>query len=78
MILTKKKFVTSLSQQDLRSKAFSYNAEANSAKNYYVWEDANAAKNFFTEENISNIGNIYGVRPSVEFLEVATLVDNHS
>jgi heme-degrading monooxygenase HmoA len=62
----------------LRSKAFSYNAEANSAKNYYVWEDANAAKNFFTEENISNIGNIYGIRPSVEFLEVATLVDNHS
>lgn len=62
----------------LRSKAFSFNAEANSAKNYYVWDDEEAAKSFFTEDNIDFIGNIYGVRPSVEFLEVATLVDNHS
>jgi heme-degrading monooxygenase HmoA len=62
----------------LRSKAFSFNEENNCAKNYYVWEDENAARNFFTETNIDNIGEIYGVRPSVEFLEVATLVDNHS
>ncbi|PCJ40156.1 MAG: hypothetical protein COA71_11650 [SAR86 cluster bacterium] len=61
----------------LRSKAFSLNAETKTAKNYYVWEEESAARNFFTEANIDNIGSIYGVRPSVEFLQVATLVDNH-
>lgn len=62
----------------LRSKAFTVDAEKKQARNFYIWEEEAAARNFFTEENIEAVGKFYGVRPSIEYVDVATLVDNYS
>lgn len=61
----------------LRSKAFAIDAEKKQAKNFYIWEEEAAARNFFSEEILEGVTRFYGVRPSIEYLEVATLVDNH-
>ncbi len=61
----------------LRSKAFSIDAEKKQARNFYIWEEEAAARNFFSEEILEGVTKFYGVRPSIEYLEVATLVDNH-
>jgi hypothetical protein len=34
-----------------------------------------AAKEFFTDELLERIAGLYGVRPSIEFAEVVTLVE---
>jgi hypothetical protein len=60
----------------LRSKAFTINAGKREATNFYVWDSANAAKGFFTDEFAKRITDLYGVRPSVEFVQIATLVEN--
>lgn len=35
-----------------------------------------AAKAFFNEELVQRVTGLYGVRPSIAFVEIATLVDN--
>jgi heme-degrading monooxygenase HmoA len=60
----------------LRSKAFTLNCGKREATNFYVWESEDAAKAFFTDELLERVTGLYGVRPSVEFVQVATLVDN--
>ena len=60
----------------LRSKAFTLNAATCEATNFYVWDSADAAKAFFTEELLERLTGLYGVRPSVEFVQIATLVEN--
>ena len=60
----------------LRSKAFTVNPEKREAKNFYVWDSEDAAKAFFTDEVLERITDLYGVRPSVEFVQIATLVEN--
>jgi heme-degrading monooxygenase HmoA len=62
----------------LRSKAFTLRPEKKEAVNVYVWESEAAAKAFFTEQLLEGVTALYGVRPSVEFAEIAALVDNHS
>lgn len=62
--------------QGLRSKAFTLNSGKREAINFYVWESAGAAKAFFTEELLERVSGLYGVRPTVEFVEIVTLVDN--
>jgi hypothetical protein len=61
----------------LRSKAFTIHADKKQAINFYIWHEEIAARNFFSEETLELVTKGYGVRPSVEYLEVATLVDNH-
>lgn len=61
----------------LRSKAFTIDAARKQARNFYIWEEETAARNFFSEEILEGVTKFYGVRPSIEYLEVATLVDNH-
>lgn len=61
----------------LRSKAFTFNPNAHEATNFYVWESEEAAKAFFTDELIEKVTGLYGVRPSVTFVQIATLVDNY-
>jgi hypothetical protein len=34
------------------------------------------AKAFFTEELLDQVTGIYGVRPSVQYVQIATLVEN--
>jgi heme-degrading monooxygenase HmoA len=60
----------------LRSKAFTVSSEKRQATNFYVWDSEDAAKAFFTEELRRRLTGLYGVRPDVEFVQVATLVEN--
>ena len=60
----------------LRSKAFTLNPAKCEAANFYVWDSEEAAKAFFTDELLGRVANLYGVRPSVEFVQIAALVEN--
>jgi len=60
----------------LRSKAFTVNSEKREARNFYVWDSEDAAKAFFTDALLDRVAGLYGVRPSVEFVQIAELVDN--
>ena len=60
----------------LRSKAFTLNSGKREASNFYVWESEDAAKAFFTDELLDRVTGLYGVRPTVEFVQIATLVEN--
>ena len=62
----------------LRSKAFTIDAEKREAVNFYIWHSRAAAEKFYSDEAIERITSIYGVRPRVEFVEIAELVDNGS
>jgi len=43
---------------------------------FYLWDSKDAAKDFFTDKLVELVAGLYGVRPSVEFVQVATLVEN--
>jgi heme-degrading monooxygenase HmoA len=60
----------------LRSKAFTLNAGKREAANFYVWDSEDAAKAFFTDQLLERVAGLYGARPSVEFVQIATLVEN--
>jgi hypothetical protein len=60
----------------LRSKAFTLNSGKREATNFYVWESEDAAKAFFTDELLDRVTGLYGVRPSVEFVQIAALVES--
>ena len=60
----------------LHSKAFTLNPSKREAANFYVWESEAAARAFFTEARLVRVTGLYGVRPTVEFVEIATLVEN--
>ena len=60
----------------LRSKAFTLNSAKREAANFYVWDSEDAAKAFFSEKLLEQVTGLYGVRPSVEFVQIATLVEN--
>lgn len=60
----------------LRSKAFTVNSEKREATNFYVWDSEDAARAFFTDTLLDRVTGLYGVRPSVEFVQIATLVEN--
>ena len=61
---------------ELRLKAFTLNSGKREATNFYVWESEDAAKAFFTDELLERVTGLYGVCPSVEFVQIATLVEN--
>ena len=60
----------------LRSKAFTVNSAKREAVNFYVWDSEDAAKAFFSDELLERVTGLYGVRPSVEFVQIAALVEN--
>lgn len=60
----------------LRSKAFTVNSGKREATNFYVWESEDAAKAFFNDALLERVTGLYGVCPSVEFVQIATLVEN--
>jgi heme-degrading monooxygenase HmoA len=60
----------------LRSKAFTVDDVRQRAMNFYVWESAEAAKTFFSDEMRERVTGLYGVEPTIEFVEIAELVDN--
>jgi heme-degrading monooxygenase HmoA len=60
----------------LRSKAFTVDPEDGSATNFYVWESEDAARAFFTPELRERVTGLYGVAPSIRYVQIAELVDN--
>jgi heme-degrading monooxygenase HmoA len=60
----------------LRSKAFTVDDARRRAINFYVWDSADAAKSFFSEELRERVTGLYGVEPTIDFVEIAQLVDN--
>ena len=60
----------------LRSKAFTLNSGKREASNFYVWDSEEAAKEFFTDELLERVAGLYGVHPSIEFVQIATVVEN--
>jgi len=60
----------------LRSKAFTFDREIREARNFYIWNSEAAARAFFSPQLVERVTGLYGVRPSVQFLEIAALVDN--
>ena len=60
----------------LRQKAFTVDGRNRRATNVYLWDSEEAARGFFSDELVERVTGIYGVRPTVTFVEVAELVDN--
>lgn len=60
----------------LRSKTFTVSEARREAINFYVWESAEAAEGFFTESTLARISELYGVRPTVTFVDVLARVEN--
>ncbi len=60
----------------LRFKFFTLDERQQRAMNIYVWDSKEAAEAFFTEEIRERVTGLYGVPPSVSFLEIAEIVDN--
>ncbi len=62
----------------LRSKVFTIDQVNREALNFYIWESGEAAKAFFSEQLLARVTELYGVRPTVQFVEVAALVENRA
>jgi heme-degrading monooxygenase HmoA len=60
----------------LRNKFFTLDEKHKRATNFYVWESEEAAREFFSDQLVDRVTGIYGVRPRVEFAEIAGYVDN--
>jgi Putative mono-oxygenase ydhR len=60
----------------LRSKAFTIDEVASEATNFYVWDSEDAARAFFTPALTQRVTGLYGVAPTVRFVQIAELVDN--
>jgi len=60
----------------LRQKAFTVDEHRRRATNVYLWDSEKAARGFFSDELVERVTGLYGVRPTVTFVEVAELVDN--
>ncbi|MCU0758815.1 MAG: YdhR family protein [Steroidobacteraceae bacterium] len=60
----------------LRSKTFTINAARREAVNIYVWESEDAARRLSGEQVMERVTTLYGVRPTVDLVEIAVLVDN--
>ncbi|MFC9590570.1 hypothetical protein [Streptomyces sp. NPDC056944] len=60
----------------LRLKSFMLDEDGVRARNFYVWDDDEKGRAFFTKEIVEKVTGIYGVQPTVEFLEIVGFVDN--
>ena len=60
----------------LRFKFFTYDEKQQRATNFYVWDSQEVAERFFSDELRERVTDLYGVAPSVEFVEIAQIVDN--
>jgi hypothetical protein len=60
----------------LRSKAFTVDPGLRQATNFYVWDSEDAAKAFYNDALLEQVTALYGVRPSVDFVQIIALVQN--
>jgi hypothetical protein len=61
---------------DLRFKFFTFDEEQQRATNFYVWDSRESAERFFSEEVRERVTGLYGVAPTIEFVDIAQIVDN--
>jgi hypothetical protein len=59
----------------LRSKVFTVDDLHRRGMNFYV-RDSDAAKSFFSDEMRERVTGLYGVVPTIDFVEIAEFVDN--
>jgi hypothetical protein len=64
------------SMPGLRSKAFTFDPHKGEATNFYVWDSEQAARAFFNDALRERLTGLYGVAPAIEFVEIATLIEN--
>ena len=60
----------------LRQKAFTVDVGRRRATNVYLWESEQAARDFFDDALVARVTELYGVSPTVTFVDIAELVDN--
>jgi len=60
----------------LRFKFFTYDETQQRATNFYRWDSQEVAERFFSDELRERVTGLYGVAPSVAFVEIAQIVDN--
>ncbi|MFF1874257.1 hypothetical protein [Streptomyces sp. CB03911] len=60
----------------VRFKFFTFSEKHQQAVNFYVWESKEEAEQFFSPELIERVTGLYGAAPSIEFVEIAEIVDN--
>jgi hypothetical protein len=62
----------------LAAKFFTLDEKQQRALNFYVWDSSEAAQQFFSDELRERVTALYGKPPSIEFLEIAEVVDNRT
>lgn len=60
----------------LRFKFFTFDDVHRRATNFYVWDSKDVAESFFTDELRERVTGLYGVPPTIDFVEIAQIVDN--
>ena len=62
----------------LRCKYFTLDDKHHRATNFYVWDSQDAAESFFSDELRERVTGLYGTAPTIDFVEIAEIVDNSS
>ncbi len=57
-------------------KFFTLDEKQQQARNFYVWESKETADGFFSDELRERVTGLYGVRPRIDYVEIAQIVDN--
>jgi hypothetical protein len=60
----------------LRFKFFTLDEKNQRASNFYVWDSQETAERFFSDELRERVTGLYGVAPTIDFVEIAQIVDN--
>jgi heme-degrading monooxygenase HmoA len=60
----------------LRSKVFTFDKDRKRATNFYVWDSEDAARSFFSDQLRERVTGLYGVAPTIDFVDIAEIVDN--
>ena len=60
----------------LRFKFFTLDEKRERATNFDVWDSADSAEAFFSDEMRERVTGLYGVKPSIDFVEIVQVVDN--
>jgi hypothetical protein len=57
-------------------KFFTLDEAAGRATNFYVWDSRGQAESFFSPEIRAQITELYGVEPTLRYVEIAQVVNN--
>lgn len=60
----------------LQFKFFTLDEKEQRAVNFYVWDEIDAAQRFFSDDLRERVTGLYGVAPTIEFVDIAQIVDN--